>query len=403
MIIDASDGNDTLFGSNRAETLRGEVGNDAIDGGGGNDTMDGGAGNDTLNGGDGDDTSRARPATTRSTPGPATTRSGCNRAPAHDLAGRDRHRHADGGGECHAGGFNALTSSIEIVRAQSSGGSYTPQWNDGGEHVRFPRRRGSGRADGQRRRRQRHAVRNGQCRDLQGRRRERHRQWPRGNDTLEGGVGNDTLNGEAGDDTLDGGSGNDALNGGDGNDTIESLSGDDTIDAGTGDDTIRLQFNGGATTTRAEPAPIRSLVLSTAVLGAFNATTASIEIIRASSFGVGYTIDGTSAANTLDLRGALVLDALSVSAGDGNDTLFGTASAETLRGESGNDTINAGGGNDTIDGGSGNDTLNGGDGNDTSRAIPGTTRSMPEPATTPSSSSSAWAEPRCRAGRAPTR
>ena len=157
--------------------------------------------------------------------------------------------------------------------------------------------------------------------------------------------------------------GNDTLNGGDGNDTIESNSGDDTIDAGAGDDTIRLQSGSGGTTLQGG-AGADSLAASNATLGSFNASTASIEIIRG-LFGGNYAISGTSGANTLDFRGATVLDTLQVNAGDGSDTLFGSDGAETLRGDGGDDTINAQDGNDTIDGGAGNDTLNGGEGNDT--------------------------------------
>ena len=157
------------------------------------------------------------------------------------------------------GGFNALNASIEIVRAQSSGRSYTHQWHDGRQHARFPRRRGARRADGQRRRRRRHAVRIGECRELQGRGRERHHQW-RAAATTRSMVasGNDALNGEGGDDTLDGGSGNDALNGGEGNDTIESLSGDDTDRrrGGRRPDPAAVQRR-RARRYRAEPAPTR--------------------------------------------------------------------------------------------------------------------------------------------------
>ncbi|MDP1708674.1 MAG: retention module-containing protein [Gammaproteobacteria bacterium] len=48
----------------------------------------------------------------------------------------------------------------------------------------------------------------------------------------------------------------------------------------------------------------------------------------------------------------------------GNQTLNGTAGADTLYGGAGDDTLNGLGGNDILYGGSGNDILNGGDGND---------------------------------------
>jgi Ca2+-binding RTX toxin-like protein len=49
----------------------------------------------------------------------------------------------------------------------------------------------------------------------------------------------------------------------------------------------------------------------------------------------------------------------------GNDTEYGTQSADTLKGNAGNDTIYGGASGDNIDGGSGNDTLFGGVGGDT--------------------------------------
>jgi VCBS repeat-containing protein len=65
--------------------------------------------------------------------------------------------------------------------------------------------------------------------------------------------------------------------------------------------------------------------------------------------------------------------------GNGNDTISGGQSIDTLYGESGNDTIDGGTGNDFLNGGSGKDLLTGGAGNDnfiytsTSESAPGVT------------------------------
>ena len=64
------------------------------------------------------------------------------------------------------------------------------------------------------------------------------------------------------------------------------------------------------------------------------------------------TLTGASGADTLD-------------GGNGNDTLFGLAGNDTLRGGNGKDTIDAGDGDDTIDGGRSKDVLTGGLGIDT--------------------------------------
>jgi Ca2+-binding RTX toxin-like protein len=55
-IIDAADGNDTIWGSAQDDRLNGGAGIDAISGGGGNDIIAGGTGVDRVSGGAGNDT-----------------------------------------------------------------------------------------------------------------------------------------------------------------------------------------------------------------------------------------------------------------------------------------------------------------------------------------------------------
>lgn len=59
-----------------------------------------------------------------------------------------------------------------------------------------------------------------------------------GNDSLSGQDGEDTLDGGAGDDVLSGGRGSDSLRGGDGADTLYGGDGDDLLIGGDGDDTV---------------------------------------------------------------------------------------------------------------------------------------------------------------------
>jgi Ca2+-binding RTX toxin-like protein len=54
-LLEGSRGNDTIFGSNAAETLVGGRGNDYLVGRGGDDHLSGGVGHDRLYGQDGDD------------------------------------------------------------------------------------------------------------------------------------------------------------------------------------------------------------------------------------------------------------------------------------------------------------------------------------------------------------
>jgi Ca2+-binding RTX toxin-like protein len=85
------------------------------------------------------------------------------------------------------------------------------------------------------------------------------------------------------------------------------------------------------------------------------------------------TVTGTSADDTIDCTNAS--PGKTITGGDGNDTITGTAFNDNIDGGNGNDTITGGPGDDTIEGGNGNDTLTGsggddnvtdeGDGNDT--------------------------------------
>lgn len=57
--------------------------------------------------------------------------------------------------------------------------------------------------------------------------------------------------------------------------------------------------------------------------------------------------------------------------GDGNDTIFGSSSADSIAGDDGADNLSGGSGNDTIVGGLGNDTMHGDAGNDQLLGGPG--------------------------------
>ncbi|WP_323000750.1 calcium-binding protein [Denitromonas sp.] len=59
-----------------------------------------------------------------------------------------------------------------------------------------------------------------------------------GNDTLIGGAGNDSLQGEDGEDILDGGAGNDYLTGGNGSDSLDGGAGADHLTGGNGNDNL---------------------------------------------------------------------------------------------------------------------------------------------------------------------
>ena len=197
-----------------------------------------------------------------------------------------------------------------------------------------------------------------------------------GNDTIDATHGpdnqghatneNDTINGNAGDDIISGLDGNDKINGGLGKDVISGDAGDDTlngnagadqIDGGTGADTILVsgkdaQFdtlNGGGDTDTLQVTGAASATLS-----GFDAAAQSIE----AWVGNGKAVLGDSGNNVFDLSGLAAVSGIAyLDAGNGNDTLTGSAFADVLRGGNGNDVITGVAGNDTLTGGKNADTF----------------------------------------------
>lgn len=186
-------GNDSLVGTDSAESLSGGDGNDTLEGNGGNDTLDGGAGNDSIDGGAGNDVA----------------------------FGGDGLATINGGD-----GDDSLTGSVLNDVLDGGAGNDTLVGLNGDDALNG--------MDGD------DSLVGGSDNDslLGG----------AGNDTLDGGTDNDTLNGQDGNDRLIGfhghdliwgGLGNDTIFGGDGNDLITAEGGDDLIDAGDGNDLVQ--------------------------------------------------------------------------------------------------------------------------------------------------------------------
>src|SRR5947208_6052029 len=91
-------------------------------------------------------------------------------------------------------------------------------------------------------------------------------------------------------------------------------------------------------------------------IGGSAATVANTSLIKV------FAGDGNDRVVFQETLGAL--PKASVSGGNGNDTLIGTAGNDTLNGDAGNDVLSGLGGDDQLLGGSGNDTLTGGAGTD---------------------------------------
>ncbi|ESQ88928.1 hypothetical protein ABAC460_14195 [Asticcacaulis sp. AC460] len=378
-------GNDSLTGSNAANTIDGGAGNDSITGEGGHDSVRGGLGNDTITGGTGNDT----------LVGDAGADS-VNGQDGHDLitssgqggiydggTGNDT-LFAGGGNETLYGG-----SGTDLLDTTSWSGDATVNLTTG--LTQFAAQLLSGFEN----------LTSGA-----------------GNDSLTGTAGVNVINGGAGNDTINGGSGNDTLDGGDGIDTydvrsatggataividlhvgtwtysaqvevaanfenllagasnevirgtyganwIDAGGGNDTIDSGSGDDTV----DGGAGND------------------SFSSIGGGIKVYNggdgqdtiAGSFSYGSALDGGSGVDLLDVSFILSSPApvFNMSTGvwaDGVSSFtavnfenyIGSVVGESVSGTSAVNRIEGGDGNDTIDGGAGYDTLDGGAGIDT--------------------------------------
>ncbi|WP_435259247.1 Hint domain-containing protein [Thioclava sp. FR2] len=153
-----------------------------------------------------------------------------------------------------------------------------------------------------------------------------------GNDSLYGGQDDDTVFGGESDDLLNGGLGNDVIDGGDGDDVAEGLDGNDTINTGAGNDLVTGGAGNDFIDTRAPGA------------------TPSPDLAFPGLYGA-----DTDPADDQD----------TVSAGEGNDTIFTGDDRDVIVSGGGNDFVESGDDNDSVQGNDGNDTIQAGEGNDT--------------------------------------
>ncbi len=235
-----------------------------------------------------------------------------------------------------------------------------------------------------------------------------------GADTLNGSGANDTLVGGADNDWLMGGSGADSCDGGSGDDKVEGLGGSgDTLRGGLGDDT--LDGGVGTADVLVEVGDVNFTLTPTRLTGLGTDTLLNLggaqltggpsgNRIDVSEFGLPTTLTGAGGNDTLiggagvdlllevgnvnfqltdsqltglgvDLLSSIdqvfltggasanLLDAgattkpVTLSGGDGNDTLIGGVTADRLDGGAGNDRLTGGPGANTVIGGDGVDRL----------------------------------------------
>jgi Ca2+-binding RTX toxin-like protein len=191
-LLQGTEGDDTLVGSQCADEIDGRDGNDTILAYAGDDTIDGGEGHDIIWGGDGHDTIHG----------------GSGNDIIYGGAGNDILSGDDGDDVLFGEDGNDLLFAGAGDDLLWGGRGNDILYGEDGNDILFG---GVGQD-----------VLHGGA----------------GNDRLLGGEGADILRGEDGDDHLDGGDGNDALYGGVGNDYLDGGNGEDIVDGGAGDDIL---------------------------------------------------------------------------------------------------------------------------------------------------------------------
>ncbi|MFC2967539.1 hypothetical protein [Acidimangrovimonas pyrenivorans] len=341
-VIGSDSLSDTLLGSAAAEQLAGRGGSDSLDGRGGNDQLYGGAGNDTLHGGAGDDL-----------------------------------LHGGGGSNILDGGAgNDTVSYANATPTDAYGGTAAADF--GGVRIELD---------------------NGRAYFLDG-----SDQFT-GIESAIGGKGDDTISGSDGANVLAGGGGNDILAGGRGDDILLAGAGADSLDGGAGSDTLVLDIcdstlDGGAGTDLLDLGTLNGPVLLDLALGAYradlphevpvwadtgtsedrlvNGVMLSPELVLEAQPQFANSADDLSRdVSTTDHSADLAFETVTdsyrgvllnieqVHGGIGDDTIQGTAAAETLQGGIGGDSLVGAGGDDRLEGGAGADHLLAGAGADT--------------------------------------
>ena len=246
LVLNQTDGSETIYGSDNNDTINanggndtvyGYAGNDIINGGSGRDTIDAGAGNDNITGGKGDDI-------------------------INGGAGNDTYYYNLGDGldtitddDSTAGNLDKIVFGAGIVqtdlslnqrdndllitiKGDASQGILISRFFDPSYRANFCVEKLEF-ADGSSVDFRNTGITFNQTDSAD------TVSGTAFNDTVYAGGGNDTINTGSGNDIIRGGTGNDTINAGDGNDTITGGTGNDIIDGGLGNDTYVYNLGDG--------------------------------------------------------------------------------------------------------------------------------------------------------------
>jgi Ca2+-binding RTX toxin-like protein len=175
-------------------------------------------------------------------------------------------------------------------------------------------------------------------------------------ENILGGTAGDNITGNNGNNVMTGGAGADILSGAAGNDTFDeeaAANGGDVFNGGLGVDTVDYSARTGALTVTMDGVAADD--------GEADADNVKGDVENLLGGTAADTITGNALANDID--GGAAADTISGGAGD--DVLFGAAGADTIDGDAGDDTLDGGADADTLDCGAGDDIGVGGGGVDT--------------------------------------
>ncbi|NRT55443.1 calcium-binding protein [Sphaerotilus uruguayifluvii] len=166
-----------------------------------------------------------------------------------------------------------------------------------------------------------------------------------GNIVIDASYGNDTIWGSAGADTLVSAGGNDWVDGGEGGDTYR-ITGSEAGGWSSFQNHDIYRDSGSSGVDRIVAAGAGDVDIG--VLGDFSAALSGIEQIDATGAAGTVRVYGDGNATQLDLRGVQLLGSnLVIDSNYGNDTVYGSAAADTLLASWGDDTLDGAGGGDT--------------------------------------------------------